>query len=106
MKLAERDHILEYFLHEIRNRLGVRLKRVILFGSRARGDQHLQSDYDCLVVVDESSSEMNNVVNEVAGEALFRYGAVFSAFIATESKLNQQTLNPFLSNVVREGIEL
>ena len=35
---------------------GDRVERVILFGSRARGDAHPDSDYDLLVVTDERMS--------------------------------------------------
>ena len=35
------------------SRLGVRVERIILFGSRARGDYRPDSDYDVLVVVKE-----------------------------------------------------
>jgi predicted nucleotidyltransferase len=106
MKNNTVNKVLDYFITEIRNRLGSHVKRVILFGSRARGDQMEQSDYDCLVVIDEASSEITNSVDEVAGEALYKYGAVFSAFIVTERKLAQGMQNPFLVNVEREGIEL
>ena len=34
-------------------KLGIRVERIILFGSRARGDYREDSDYDILVVVKE-----------------------------------------------------
>ena len=38
-------------VREEAERLGVEVERVILFGSRARGEQREDSDYDILVVV-------------------------------------------------------
>jgi predicted nucleotidyltransferase len=42
--------------HEVSNRikllLGQRLEKVILFGSRARGDSNIESDYDFLIIAD------------------------------------------------------
>lgn len=106
MKRSDEDKVLDYFLEEIRDRLGGHLKRVILFGSRARGDETSQSDYDCLVVVDEVSPRINDMIDEVAGDALYRYGAVFSAFPVPEQKFAQRKYDPFLMNVAREGIDL
>ena len=37
-------------------RLGIKVERIILFGSRARGDYRPDSDYDILVVVGERPS--------------------------------------------------
>ena len=38
-------------IHEEAGKLGVRVEKVILFGSRARGDYREDSDWDILVVV-------------------------------------------------------
>jgi len=103
---SRKDKVLQYFLSEIRNRLGKELSHIILFGSRARGDQTAQSDYDCLVVLREPSSEINDVVDEVAGEVLYMYGAVVSAFVVSEQKFGEHMQSPFLMNALREGVEL
>ena len=71
------DDALDYFVKRIREQLGVHLKRVILFGSRARGNETFNSDYDCLVVVDEASEEVKDIIDEVAGDTLYGYNAVF-----------------------------
>ncbi|HWP47204.1 MAG TPA: nucleotidyltransferase domain-containing protein [Candidatus Limnocylindrales bacterium] len=60
-------------MQNIRKPVGDRLKQVILFGSRARGDHAPDSDYDCLVVLDEVSPEVKNSIDEIAGEFLYRY---------------------------------
>jgi predicted nucleotidyltransferase len=106
MKRVAKDDILNYFVKEIRERLGGRLKRVVLFGSRARGDETAESDYDCLVVVDEASNELKDIIDEVAGDTLYRYGAIFSAFPVSEGKLELQKYNPFIINIGREGVVL
>ena len=55
MESSIKDDILEYFVREMRERLGAHLKQLILFGSRARGDETAEFDYDFLVVVNEVS---------------------------------------------------
>lgn len=101
-----KDEILAIFVQEIRKQLDDRLKQVILFGSRARRDHVPDSDYDCLVVVDEVSSEVKDIVDEIAGELLYQYNTVFSIFPISEKKYRQQTYDPLLMNVRREGIIL
>ncbi|MDZ7360768.1 MAG: nucleotidyltransferase domain-containing protein [candidate division KSB1 bacterium] len=53
MARHKKDTILEQFKAEIKSRLGAQLKQIILFGSKARGDDMAGSDYDCLAVVDD-----------------------------------------------------
>ncbi|HEC49623.1 MAG TPA: nucleotidyltransferase domain-containing protein, partial [Candidatus Desulfofervidus auxilii] len=48
----QQDTIIKEFTQKLRQQLGDRLKEVILFGSRARGDWEEGSDYDFLIIVD------------------------------------------------------
>jgi len=106
MKYMRKDKVLDYFLHQIREQLGDHLKKIILFGSRARGDDVQGSDYDCLVVVDEVSRSIKDIVDEAAGETLYQYNAVISALIITEGKYRQKTYSPLLMNIIKEGVAL
>jgi len=104
--MTESELVLEYFLDEIREQLGKHLKQIILFGSRARGDYVADSDYDFLAVVDKASPEVREIVDEVAGEFLFQYDAVFSIFPISEEKYRKRIHEPFLRNIRKEGITL
>jgi hypothetical protein len=48
--------------------------------------------------VDQASNEVKDIIDEVAGETLYRYGAIFSAFPVSEGKLGLQKYNPLLIN--------
>ncbi len=98
-------------LHEARARLealyGERLRRVILYGSYARGEAHTESDVDVLVVLDgpvESYAEIKRTVG-IETDLLDRYEILFSFQHYTESEV-QARWNPFMQNVREEGIEL
>ncbi len=54
-KTTTRDvlELIKRVVLEEAGKLGVRVERIILFGSRARGDYREDSDYDILVVVSE-----------------------------------------------------
>ena len=97
---------LAFFSIGVRSRLGRRFKRMILFGSQARGDAHPQSDYDCLIVVDRMSDRINDRIDETAGETLCRYGIVVSAFPISEAAIKRRRYSPLLINVAKEGILL
>ncbi len=100
------DEVIDYFLQETQKRLGAHLKQVILFGSRARGDDVPDSDYDCLMVLDEISPGTKDTIDEVAGEILYRYNIVLSIFPISEKKHYERIYDPFLMNVRKEGITL
>lgn len=97
---------LSFFADGVRSRLGRRFKRIILFGSQARGDAHPQSDFDCLIIVDRMSDRINDRIDETAGETLCRYGIVVSAFPVSEATIKRRRYSPLLINVEKEGILL
>jgi len=106
MKHEKRDEVLDQLLSRLRQQLGPHLKQVILFGSRARGDQVPYSDYDCLAILDKVSSESKDLIDEVAGEILYHYNAVVSVLPIAEKEYLQLTYDPLFINVRREGIAL
>ena len=106
MEYDRQDEALQYFVRQIREQLENHLKQVILFGSRARGEDVPGSDYDCLIIVDEVTKEIKDIIDEAAGEALYQHSAVFSAFLISEEKHNRQSYNPLLVNIAKEGMIL
>ncbi len=100
------DQITTLFVQELRNRLGSHLKEAILFGSKARGDDAPDSDYDCMVILDILSSALMDTIDDVAGNFLFEHNVVFSVFPIIEKRYRNQNFNPFLMNVKKEGIQL
>ena len=97
---------LRFFVDQIRERLGDNLKKVILFGSKARGDDRQDSDYDCLVVLKEVSYTVKDIIDDVAGESLYQHNILISAIIISEERYSHQTYNPLLLNVPKEGVLL
>ena len=54
--MITRDPILERFRTAIAELYGARLERLVLFGSRARGDAQADSDYDIAVFLTDFTS--------------------------------------------------
>jgi len=74
--------ILERFKGLLLKRLSVH--KIILFGSRARGDSTEYSDMDVLVILDKIYSEMDrDYVSECAREAGVAHGIVIVPVIYT-----------------------
>jgi len=58
---------LERFANAVRERFGARATELVLFGSRARGDAHEESDVDVLVVIEGLSDAERLLVLDLAG---------------------------------------
>ena len=81
---------------------------VILYGSRARGDERADSDWDILVLTDEPL--------DLARTRAFRYplydlalelGEQFSVFVHSKKDWNnRQRITPFYESVQQEGVLL
>ena len=92
----------------LREAYGERLRRVVLYGSRARGDATEESDVDVLVVLSgpiENSYQEIKRANSFWGEFLTRYGLSFSVKPYTEEAYRDRR-RPFIRNVRRDGIPL
>ena len=90
-------------LHEV---LGDRIQKIILFGSRSRGDAEEDSDYDVLLLVDKRTREIESQVDNIAYEMLDDYGAVVIIFVFEMETFERETQEPLFCNIRREGVLL
>lgn len=97
---------LEAFVASLRQHFGARLERVILFGSRARGESEPDSDYDLLVIVNEADPQDEPKIGELEDNALYEWALVFSTHLVTQQALQERKYEPFLINAQREGVLL
>lgn len=82
--------------------------RVILYGSRARGDERPDSDWDVLIIVDRERSDMNTFMN--VGNPLYDLaddnGIEINPVIYTTRQWEDASPSLFRHNVLQEGILL
>ena len=81
---------------------------IILYGSRARGDERPDSDWDILVLTDYPV--------DLKGERKFRdnlydleleTGEPFSVFVYSKNDwLTKQKITPFYNSVIQEGVKI
>lgn len=88
----------------LRQKLGERLKKVILYGSQARGDAWEGSDYDVLVLVDERTPVIREAVIDAGVEMMDRYETLFAALIYDEQEWQRAHGFPLTWNIEQEGI--
>lgn len=100
------DEKLSIFLDRLRRFFKDRIQRVILFGSRARGDFVEESDYDFILVFDEVTQDVKDRLGELCLEMLLEHGMVISDFALTEGDLQRRRYEPFIMNATKEGIVL
>ena len=93
------------FAAELRREYGVRLRDVLLYGSRARGEAQDDADIDTLVVLDPLGdfwAEFSRIA-PVASRLSLEFGVVISAIPVDAEKLRCPD-TPLTINAAREGV--
>ena len=81
---------------------------VILYGSRARGDERKDSDWDILILTMYTADlEVEKRFREHLYDLELETGESFSVFVySKEEWTTRQRITPFYQNVIEEGIYL
>jgi predicted nucleotidyltransferase len=83
---AERAALSE-FTSWVRQRFGDRVSELCLFGSRARGEGHEESDLDVLVSVAQLTGSERREIGQQAGDALTHWDVLVSPFALSTQHL-------------------
>lgn len=77
-----------------------------IFGSRARGDAHEDSDLDVYIKVTHLDRGVREIIYDLAWEVGFKYDRVISTFVVTDKQIKTGAVgaNPLLSKVMTEGV--
>ncbi len=100
------DEITQQFAALVRQRLKDHIKKVILFGSHARGDFTEGSDYDVLVVVDQNNKITQDIVLDASVEIMDRYYALVGSIVCDEEEWERKKYFPIGLNITKEGVEI
>jgi uncharacterized protein (UPF0332 family)/predicted nucleotidyltransferase len=106
--VAEEREVLARFLARLERECGDAIRRVMLYGSKARGDADAESDTDVLIVVTDAAARVR--IKTIAREELSHEleGFWFSWRILTEAEYVEyrRLMFPFYVNLRRDGVEL
>jgi predicted nucleotidyltransferase len=100
------DPVLARFRAALDELYGGRIERVVLFGSRARGDAHLDSDYDVAVFLRDLTDRWREIDRLAAIETdiLTETGRFIHAMPYRAGSYRERT--PLMHEIRREGIDL
>jgi len=99
--------VLERFRAAVTEIYGDRVERVVLFGSRARGDAQSDSDYDIAVFLRDLSNqdaEMNRLA-DLTTDILYSEGQFIHAMPYRAGSYNDECM-PLMHEIRAEGIDL
>lgn len=103
---TETSSVLAAIKQRLYEALGDKVRQIILFGSRSRGDAEEDSDYDILLLVDRWTRTLEDRVDDIAYEMLDCYGAVVTIFVFEMKTYEQEIHEPLFCNIRREGVML
>ncbi len=84
-----------------------RFSKLILFGSRARGDAQPDSDIDILVVLKGEVNPVEEIINNsyLISELCLEYNALINCFYLSETKFKEED-KPLIKNIKKDSILL
>lgn len=104
------DNVIKKFVSELSKLLGNRLKKVILYGSYARGDYDKNSDIDIMILTDFSDDEIieyRKKVRDLACDLEMENDVMISPLLRNINKYERRVdVIPFYYNVQKEGVVL
>jgi uncharacterized protein len=100
------DPVLRKFRAALDEVYGERIERVVLYGSRARGDARPDSDYDVAVFLTDLTDRWDEIdrIVEIETDILWETGAVINALPFRAGAYQERT--PLMHELRREGIDL
>jgi len=90
--------------------MGDRLRKIILYGSYARGDYKDFSDLDIMVLADFAENEhktLERQIDRMASDVGLDHDIIVSMMLNDENLfLSRLHISPFYRNVISEGVEI
>lgn len=108
----EIEKILKEFIEKVNQLLGKRTKKIILYGSYARGDYKENSDIDIMILTDltdEEIIEYREKISDIAFDIEFEnnFDIMLSPLVKNINKFNYWLdVLPFYMNIKKEGVIL
>lgn len=102
------NQIIQKFILETTELLGDRLKKIILYGSYARGDYNKNSDIDIMILTDFNEDEIieyRKKIRSLACDLEIENDVIISPLLKNIDKYNKRiNVIPFYNNVQKEGV--
>ena len=103
---ADLNNVLPVLELKLKQIFGDKLRKIILYGSYARGNYDSESDIDILVIIDDLNlRRYNQLLSQIELELFSKFNLLFSIMPENENYfLKNSDLLPFFRNVFEEGV--
>jgi predicted nucleotidyltransferase len=102
--------LMEVYVHEIQKIYGAHLRKIILYGSYARGDYREDSDIDIMILLDISDLEIKEYFEQLVSVTFdfnMEYDTDIKPIAKSEAHFQKWIINyPFYANINKEGVVL
>ena len=107
MTKSRKEQVMDEIGRTARN-VAPKAKRILLFGSQARGDAREDSDWDVLVLLDKDRIRLEDIdnVSYPLRELGWELGEDINTVLYTVEDWNNSSFTPFYKNVEAEAIAL
>jgi predicted nucleotidyltransferase len=104
----QEKHIVEEFKRQVEQRFPGELIRVVLFGSKVRGDATRESDVDVLVVIHSEGWRLGDEIRSLGYALELEHGVVLSIQVMSQRHYEELRLfgSQFFKAVEREGVSV
>jgi predicted nucleotidyltransferase len=104
------NQITDEIINSVQSTLGDKLRKIILYGSYARGDSDVESDVDIMILADLADSEIEKTEKllwDIGWEAGFEYDIMVSVFLKNTSHFYEwMDAMAYYRNINEDGVVL
>gem|GEM_PF-249511 len=107
LTLRERKALAEY-LTRLHEEFGEQVQRVILYGSKVRGDFDKESDIDLFLIVKGYDAKLEDELTRLVVDVDLKYDVLLSDFMASPERFERMASirEPLYQNLQSEGVDL
>lgn len=105
--MSELGSALRRIKAHLTNTYGDRIKRVVVYGSFARGEADEESDVDIAVVAADEldPNSVENSLDSLLFQILLEKSELITVFVIPESKFNTYN-SPLIRNIKKDGVSI
>ena len=99
---------LKILLRRLKDLLGDLMLEAVLFGSKARGDDHSESDIDVLIVIGADSWEIKDQVLGIGADVSLEQDVLFNLFVRPKERWDYMATirYPLWQSIHQDGLDL
>ncbi|PWR70320.1 nucleotidyltransferase domain-containing protein [Methanospirillum stamsii] len=98
------NHAINFFTARIQGRFGEKIKKVILFGSYARGEATPDSNVELMVITSDNSFDTKYEIIGMGFDLFLETGGLLSVKVTTETLFRERNGFLFFRELSRDGV--